>query len=261
LAPVVRRGFGANARQATRALGSVEGAKARALLRRTLRRGPHPSLRVAAAAALGEHGRAEDVPLLIDTLDSGPWPLPATAAFALARIARIAGIDAAPDPEALCRAASRSRDPYVRGNLAVVLTLHDGAVCENGPDPARWLEPDHAPAVRTAAARWLAAQAAHGHRDPERAARRLARCAADDPAPHVAQACAEPELPTLGSEVDVYAYSADGTALLADRIIALRLADGTTLVAPTDANGHLRLMEAPHGPLALEDPVSTPMER
>ncbi|MFW5876085.1 MAG: HEAT repeat domain-containing protein [Myxococcota bacterium] len=248
-------------RQAMGALGGLEGERARLLLRRGLERSGDLSLKAVAAAALGQRGTAEDVPVLLKALRRGSWPLPAAAAFGLARLVRRGEAGDGLDVEGLCRDARASRDPYVRANLAVILAARDGAVCPEGPDPARWLEGGHAPAVRGAAARWLAAQTGAGSRPADRTARPLEACAEGDPSPAVAQACAEPGLPPLGAEVDAYAHGPDGTERMADRWVALRLADGTVWVARTDLNGHLRLPDAPDGALVLEDPLSAPLER
>ena len=88
----------------------------------------------------------------------------------------------------------------------------------------------------------------------------LARCADEPLLPDVARVCARPAMPDLDSEADVFAHTSDGRGLLRQRTVALRLADGSVWVTLTDANGHLRLADAPTGSLALEDPSATPLE-
>jgi hypothetical protein len=68
-------------------------------------------------------------------------------------------------------------------------------------------------------------------------------------------------VPATPSEpTDVFAYAPDGVTLLRDRLVALRLPDGTTFLGYTDRNGQVRLKGAPRGPFQLEDPALTPLE-
>lgn len=244
-------------RQALRVLGAVPGEAARAHLREVLT-SDEPTLVAHAAAALGEHGEPTDAPRLLALVASGAFPSAAAASFGLVRMLRRDVGHAEAKPPALCALLRRSRDPYVRANLAVALTLQEGAACEEGPDPAHLLGPRHAPVVRVAAARWLAAQARAGHAPRGEAV--LRGCAAEDPAPSVARACDQPALPPLGARADVYAYAPDGSQLWTDRPVALRFADGTAWVVHSDLNGHVWLEDAADGALLLDDPVSTPLE-
>lgn len=249
-APAVRR-------QAATALGTVDGPEARAALRRAMR-SPEHAVAVAATAVAGERGDASDVALLLE-VSEGRWPRPPAAAFALARLARRGRLDDAPPVDGLCRLA-RSRDPHVRANAAVALAALGGPMCPDGPRPSDWLETGHADAVRSAAARWLAAAARGGHAPAAEVAARLSDCAESDLSAAVVAVCREPSMPALDSVADVYAYAADGRQRLRDRLMALRLADGTVLVARTDPSGRLRLDGAPAGPLGLDDPVGAPLE-
>ncbi len=74
------------------------------------------------------------------------------------------------------------------------------------------------------------------------------------------EACRHPELPPLDARADVFAFGEDGRTLLRNRLISLRLADGSVLIATVDANAHLRLEAAPRGELVLGDPLRTPLE-
>lgn len=260
LASVVQSGPPALRRQALRTLGEVEGHRPLELLRRTVDSASDPAARAAAAAALGEHGTAGDVPRLLKAIREGRWPVPAAAAFALERIVRRGRAGKALDPKALCDLAAHTVDPYVRANVAATFAALGGFRCPDGPDPLDWLGSRHAPAVRAAAARWLAAQSAHGHADADRAERALDACALSDPSPEVATVCGDPGQPPLTGTADVYAYNAGGSHLLTNRPVALRLADGSVLVTYSDLNGHVHLAHAPTGALVLEDPVSTPLE-
>jgi cellulose synthase operon protein C len=251
-----RSGPRALRRHALRSLGAVDSEVARAELRRVLGAPADASLAAAAAGALGEHGTAVDAPLLHEHARKGGWPVASAASFGLARLLR-RGVEADVPVPALCALAGDTRDPYVRANVAVALSIMNGR-CDGGPDPEAWLGPRHAPVVRAAAAHWLASQARAGH--APRAPRVLAQCAAEDPSPSVAGACSETALPSLGSRADVYAYAPDSSTLWTDRVVALHFADGTVWVAHTDLNGRLWLDGSAEGPLLLEDPLSTPLE-
>jgi len=61
----------------------------------------------------------------------------------------------------------------------------------------------------------------------------------------------------LDSEIDLYAFAADGQKVLKNKLIALRLADGTVYIGYTDVNGHIRIRNAPRGGFQLEDPGLT----
>jgi cellulose synthase operon protein C len=251
------RGPMALRRQALRALGALPGEAAVGALREGMS-AEDRSLVAHAAGVLGEHGTAEDAQRLMALIREDRWPTAAAASFGLVRLLRRGVGAGGADAAALCAQLGRTRDPYVRANLAIALAVQDGAVCEGGPDPAELLAPRHASAVRVAAAHWLAAQGRAGN--APRAEAQLAQCADDDPAPSVARACAEPDLAPLTSRADVYAYAPDGSRLWTDRPVALRFADGTVWVVHSDLNGHVWLEGAADGALLLDDPVSTPLE-
>jgi HEAT repeat protein len=219
------------------------------------------AVRVAAAGALGERSTAERVALLLSLAQTASWPVPAAASFSLARMARRGVIaEAGPHGEALCELAA-SRSPYVRANAAAALAALAVPRCPGGePDPLTWLGPRHAPAVRVAAVRWLASAPASTPERQKTIDEALEHCIHADLASEVVGACRDPSLPPLDAEADVYTYEADGDALLADRLVALRLTDGTVLLTRSDPNGHVRLEPAPSGALILDDPVSTPLE-
>jgi len=248
----------ARRRAAVAALGPIDSDVARAALRRGLR-SRDVALLTTAAVALGEHGVRADAAPLLRVGRRGPWPASAAASFALARMARRGVLEARPSLAGLC-ALAESHDPFVRANVAMAFAALGAGPCTDGADPDRWLGARHAAVVRVAAARWLHAAAEAGHIDAPAARERLDQCAARDLSPEVVGVCSSPGLPALGDEADVYAYTTDGDALLTNRLVALRLADGTVLVSYTDVNGHLRLLDAPEGPLVLEDPTSVPLE-
>lgn len=241
-----------------RALGALDHDAARAALRALLSR-RSVSLKTQAASVMGEHGGPEEAALLLERGPTLPWPASAAAAFALARMARRGVLSADDAGPGLCALAT-SHDPFVRANVAVALAALAAPPCPSGAHPLAWLERRHAAVVRTAAARWAHAAAEAGHVGAAPAAEALATCAAEPLAAEVADVCAHPDLPPLDAEADVFAYAPDGERVLASRLAALRLADGTVWVTRTDANGHLRLQDAPRGPLTLEDPAATPLE-
>ena len=208
-----------------------------------------------AALALGERGSAADASALIELAARGGWPASASAAFAVARLARRGDLSAEHLP-ALCAAARQRRAPHLRANLVVALAATRGR-CEGGDAPLHprtWLRQVHAPVVRSAAARWLAASY------PAEAEHELAGCVDEALAPEVREACSDPSLPPLEGDADVYVYGSDGTGLLREIVVGLRLADGSSYVVRSDANAHVRLEGAPRGALGLDDPLSAPLE-
>lgn len=207
-----------------------------------------PPTRAAAWIALGVVGDASDVVRLIRGVNESPGPLAAAAAFGLAQQLR-RDPAATVDAETLCALLSR-RDAYVRANVMIALAARE-IRCEDRA-PATYLGREHAEPVRAAAARWAAAV---GGNDEA-----LTRCAAEDLAPNVAEACASPALPPLDSDVDVFAFEGDGRSRLRSSLVALRLADGSALVAWTDANGRLVWPLAPRGPIQLDDPLRVPLQ-
>ena len=241
-------------RAAAQALGGIEGDRALAALREALG-SRELSLVTSAATALGQHGTREDVARLLEVAQNQPWPASAAAAYGLARLARRGLLEPAMHPR-LCELA-RSRDAFVRANVATAMASMSAPPCESGA-PATWLGPRHAGSVRAAAARWLAAAAAAGHADPARARRELDACVESDP--EAGPVCEDPQMPPLDDVADIYAYSADGRRIRSDDLVALRLADGSVWVGRTDVLGHVRIENAPRGRLLLDDPVSTPLE-
>lgn len=236
-------------RQVPKVLSAVGGPAAVEGLRRLLDDRDR-AVATGAAGGLGEVGGSREAALLLPIVVAGRWPTSAAASFSLARLARHGALSARITPD-LCAALS-TRDPIVRANLAVALTALR-ATCAEGPSPADWLAPAHHSVVRGAAIRWLAATSSGS---PEA----LERCAASELTPELAPVCRRPTLPPLSAEVDVYAYAADGKTLREDALLALRMSDGSVLLAYTDANGHLGLDRAPRGDLSLDDPVNFPFD-
>jgi HEAT repeat protein len=245
---------------ATMAIGRLQGKEARGVLRYVLRGG---TVREAAAAALGlaELGDERDVAALVKTAKRRHWPVPGAVAYTIARMAQRGALRPHAAARELCQ-LGRSREPYMRANVAAAMAAFGARPCdEGGPDPLRWLTPEHAPVVRAAAARWAHAAAAAGRAELAAVGDALERCATLDVESSVREVCADPQLPAEGEPADVYAYAADGVTVLRDRLVALRLADGTVFLGHTDQNGHVRLARAPRGPIRLEEPGLTPLER
>lgn len=241
-----------------RALAAIDGEGVRATLRDLLDRDA-PSLRLVTASVLGERGGPREAARLLARGPELPWPTSAAAAFSLARLARRGVIDLDGAHEGLCRMAT-SHDPFVRANVATAMAALSAPPCPSGAHPLAWLSREHAGVVRSAAARWARAAADAGHVPEAAVEEALARCADEPLLPEVARVCSRPVLPPLSARADVFAHAPDGLSLLPRRTVALRLADGSVWVTRTDANGHLRLDDAPEGPLLLEDPSATPLE-
>lgn len=246
------------ARSIARALGAIDSNEARAALRELMDR-PSVTLRTQVASVMGEHGGAAEAALLLERGPDLPWPASASAAFALARLARRGVLQLDEAHEGLCRMAA-SHDPSVRANVATTMAALAAPPCPSGVHPLGWLDPAHASIVRSAAARWARASADADHAGRAAVDEALSRCAEAPLTPDVASVCAHPELPPLETQTDLYAYGTDQTTLLASRLIGLRLADGSVWVTHADANGHLRLEAIPAGALVLEDPGATPLE-
>jgi len=242
-----------------RVLGALDQDPAREALRALMDR-PSVSLRTQAASVLGEHGGPREAALLLERGPDLPWPASAAAAFALARMARRGVLSLDGDAHGRLCAMGTSHDPFVRANVATALAALAAPPCSGGVHPLDWLDRAHAAVVRGPAARWARAAADAGHVSPAPVAEALAACAEEPLAPSVAEVCGRPTFPPLESEADVFAYGPDQRSLLASRLVALRLADGTVWVTYSDDNGHLRLRSVPDGPLLLEDPAATPLE-
>ncbi|MGE0786131.1 MAG: HEAT repeat domain-containing protein [Sandaracinaceae bacterium] len=240
------------------ALGSFEGERARAALSALLDE-PSVRLQTVAASRIGEHGGPAEAARLLERAPGLAWPASAAAAFSLARMAQRDVLDADTALPPLCALAA-SHDPFVRANVATALAALRAPACPDGVSPLSWLGRTHAAVVRIGAARWAHAAGEASRIEPAAVRSALAACADEPLLPEVAAACARPGPVERGAIADVFAYETDGTSLLTDRTIALRLADGSVLVGLTDANGHVRLADAPQGPLSLEDPSATPLE-
>lgn len=245
---------------AVRALGAFDDPRALATLRAAAV-SPEPDVALAALGVLGEHGTADDVPLLLEAATHARWPRSAGAAFALSRLARRGALADVPDAPAKLCALFSSRDVYVRANAASALAaLGAGTCAPPALGPLELLRPQHGEVVRLAAARWAAAAARAGSLPRPETERALARCVANDTSVDVARACAASEEPSLSEVADVVAYDASGRTLRAGALLALRLSDGSVLVARSDANAHVRLENAPRGSLSLDDPLDTPLD-
>lgn len=244
------------ARAALRALGLCDDDASRAVLREQLD-STSPDLGAVAAGVLGERGDATDAARLLHALLRLAWPASAAATFSLARLARRGLLDAGA-ADAVCVLGSSSHDPIVRANVAVALAAV-GRRCADGPHPEAWLERPRSGLVRGAAARWAWATRASAPL-PGVAEAALRACASDLGSSAVARACTAPELGALTTTADVVAYAPDGHTLLAERWVALALADGSVLLGRTDANARIVVQDVPEGPLSLDVPENLPLE-
>ncbi len=244
--------------QAARALGGFDDARVRQVLRYVIGR-DHVDVTVAAAIALSRFGEAEDALSLIKQARRQHWPFPAAASYAVTVFARRGLLRPLASHGLLC-ALGRSREPIVRANVAVAMAQLGVGACENGPDPIAWLEPNHAPLVRAAAARWTYAAMNAGHIDRTVAMTGLRACAARDVDPQVAEACAAPDMPALDARIVHVVTDSEGRAPLRKRLLALVLGDASVFVGHTDDNGTLRIALAPGPQVVVTDPGLLPLE-
>ncbi|MFO0693121.1 MAG: HEAT repeat domain-containing protein [Polyangiales bacterium] len=227
--------------QATLALGAFDRDDARSLRREALR-SDEASIRLAAAAATGEHGDATEASALVDMLGASTFPTTLGASSALARLAargRLASEHAATICEHLT-----SREPIVRANLLVAL---------------RAIEPAHECAARHAleTRRDLPSVVRAALVRLERAANRdadLRRLCDGAASPSVVAACAEVAAPREGEPLALVAYDAEGRSPLRERVVGLVLADGSVVIVPTTRNATVALANAPRGQVTLLDP-------
>lgn len=238
-------------------LGTDE--KARVALRYVLDQGGERSA-VAALSALAEVGDERDLGALVRTARRKHWPLPAAATYALARMTLRGVLKPHVAKRALCQ-LGRSRQPYIRANVAAALAGIGASACEDGgPDPLRWLSRAAAPAVRFAAARWIRAAVATDHMDEPSARAALEECARVDVDANVRAACATAPSAPRRTALHVQALDVGASSALADRLVALRITDGSVFLGYGDHNGTVYLPNAAVGATTLEDPASTPLE-
>ena len=204
----------------------------------------------AALATLSVIGDAAAVDRIAALASSMRFPENAAASFALARIAA-RGVRSDAMVTALA-ALAVSHDPYVRANVALA-TTHLGLSSIGAVSPIDWLAETAHPIVRAAAARW--AFAVRASVDGARVDALLASCAAHPTQPSLARACSAPAIGSDVADVDLVAVDA-ASMPMPDRLVALRLADGSALVTYTDARGRVRLPDAPAGFLSLDAPES-----
>ena len=204
----------------------------------------------AALATLSVIGDADAVDRIASLVPSFRFPENTAASFALARMAA-RGVRSDAMAPALATLAT-SHDPYVRANVALA-AAHLGISSLGTVSPIDWLAEATHPIVRAAAARW--AFAVRASIDGARVDALLASCAAHPTQPSLARACGAPALASDVADADLIAVDA-ASLPMPDRLVALRLADGSALVTYTDARGRLRLPGAPAGPLSLDAPES-----
>ncbi|HKP55563.1 MAG TPA: HEAT repeat domain-containing protein, partial [Polyangiales bacterium] len=235
---------------ATLALVDFPGDDTRRLLRFVLQRSS-PRAAVAALIALGEVGDQRDAPALLRLAEHAHWPLPAAASYALQRIALRSDVKKRTLERGLCELTQLS-DPYARANVLSALAALGGGSCPD-LDLRGWYAAGQPSVLRSAVARWLRVRAqGEGPADAE-LGHLLSECTAD-PDPLVRAACSPLPAPGGSQTVDLIAHGRDGETPLRQRLIALRFADGSALVAYTDANARIQLPDVPAGPITLENP-------
>ena len=215
-----------------------------------------PRVGVAAALALAEVGDQRDAVALARSAQRSLWPLPAAATFGLLRLAQRGVTKRHSMQRLLCELAS-SHDPYVRANVASGLAVLAAPACDDKLQPLAWLGSEHAAALRVAAALWARTLVRPDSTPYPATAQALSACS-NDPDPQLARACqtAGPAAAIATRRLELDAYANDGQTLLAERLVALRMAGGGVFVGYTDANGHLTLPGADAGTLIMEDPAN-----
>jgi HEAT repeat protein len=231
------------------ALGDFPSEDARRLLRYMLMNDAPPVV-LSAELALGELGDQRDSSALLKAAERGVWPLPAAAAYALARIAQRGAGKKHALQRALC-ALGRDRDVLVRANVAAGLSALGSERCDDRVDPSVWLGPAESPILRRAAAAWALAGA-----DVDVQARARKLCA-ERPDDELRAACHAGQPSAASGTVDIHAYAADGRSDLTDRLVAVSGLGAGIFVGPTDANGHLLVPAALGARLHLIDPADT----
>lgn len=235
------------------ALGNFRTREVKNVLRQLIRTSRAPVL-IAAAASMGELANRRDIDQLITYNRRMQWPVQAAIAYSIARYTRRLGIHRHSLERELC-SMGNSTDPYLRANVAAAMAAMRASPCpDDGPNPLQWMGREHPEVVRSAAVRWAYAASQADKLSKNEVNQLLIECSNSDPNPFVVQACRNPELPPLDSEIDIYAYTADGRRILKNRLIAVRLADGTVYIGYTDVNGHVRIRNAPRGDFQLDDP-------
>lgn len=238
--------------QAVCALADFPNPDTRRLLRYTLHN-DGPRVQECAALALAEVGDERDAGALLQAAGRGIWPLPAAAAYALARIAQRGVAKKHNFARGLCRLRERA-DLYVQANLVAGLAALGSEGCGSAEELPRLralLSGPHASALRVAVAQQLQAAPA---RD-ELTLRALASCSAD-PDREVARACARRAtvLAAGGGKLDLYAHGPDG-APWRERPVALRFESGLVFVGRSDPNGHVLLPASLGERVVFEDPA------
>jgi len=244
--------------QAASALGAFHDPKVRQLLRFVM---SHDQTEVGAAAAvaLGPIGESEDAANLAKLAKRLHWPFPGAASYAIAVLARRGLMRPLASRSMLCDLGT-SREPVVRANVAVALAQLGLGACDNGVDPLLWLRAEHAPLVRSAAARWVYAAVQAGRVDRVQGIAALQECAERDAEPRVAEACAAPDMPALQASIHEVVLDPDGRDRLRHRLLAVELADGSVFVGHTDHNGHLRVLTTPGAGAFVTDAGLLPLE-
>lgn len=244
--------------QAASALGAFHDPKVRQLLRFVM---SHDQTEVAAAAAvaLGPIGESEDATNLAKLARRLHWPFPGAASYAIAVLARRGLMRPLASRSMLCD-LGRSREPVVRANVAIAMAQLGLGACDNGVDPLQWLGAEHAPLVRSAAARWVYAAVQASRMDPVKGIAALQECAERDAEPRVAEACAAPDMPALQASIHDVVLDPDGRDRLRHRLLAVELADGSVFVGHTDHNGHLRVLTTPGAGAFVTDAGLLPLE-
>ena len=226
---------------------------------RYLLRGKHPRDAAAAALALAELGDERDVAALVKASKRQHWPVPGAAAYSLARMAQRGALRPHAAARALCELGPLARAVRARQHRRRARRARRARPCEDRWARSAALARARARADRARRGRALDPRRGRGGK-ARRGSRRRARsrrCAATDVEPSVRAVCVAPEPAAAREPADIYAYAQDGTTLLRNRLVAVRLADGAVFLGYSDLNGHLRLASAPRGKLRLEQPELT----
>jgi HEAT repeat protein len=202
------------------------------------------SVRASAVWSLGTVGTAADIALLGRALADRDDAVAANATASLGRLAARTRVDTT---ALLCGALADQR-AYVRANALAALRIASARCSDDRV--ARLLLRDRIAVVRAAAA--ALARAVSGPAEKKA----LERCAAEDPNPQAAAACANPPA-TLPNDVEavlVYVVPAGETEAVPRAPFVLELADGSFRLGLADRRGAVSERFAPKGEIELGIP-------
>jgi hypothetical protein len=121
----------------------------------------------------------------------------------------------------------------------------------------RWLQVGEPAVVRIAAARWVHAAAQAGRIDKTQAQQALFDCASTATDNALVEACQRPQLPPLGPDevVQLGTLGRCDNTLSPQRLIAVRLADGSVWIGYCNRIGELFVRRPPQGEAVVENPA------